>query len=151
MTPTMDMNQADRKLRIGVLGCGPIAQIAHFDACSKARNCELYAICDLADDLRNRMQAMWEPPAAYGSYAQMLEDPLVDAIIVGVAEQYHVPLAMQAIRAGKHVFVEKPMGVSIEECQQLQEQLRQTSLVLQVGNNRRFDPGVVFAKSFIDQ
>ena len=45
----------ERCLRIGVLGCGPIAQFAHFDACRKARNAELHAICDLADDLRRRM------------------------------------------------------------------------------------------------
>ena len=51
----------ERCLRIGVLGCGPIAQFAHFDACRKARNAELYAICDLADDLRERMAA--DPPA----------------------------------------------------------------------------------------
>ncbi len=43
---------------IGVLGCGPISQFAHFDACRKARNAELYAICDLADDLLARMAAV---------------------------------------------------------------------------------------------
>ena len=55
----------DRCLRIGVLGCGPIAQFAHFDACRKARNAELYAICDLADDLRERMAAIHQPQVAY--------------------------------------------------------------------------------------
>ena len=47
-----------RLLRIGVLGCGPIAQVAHFESCAKARNAELYAICDVADDLRERMAAV---------------------------------------------------------------------------------------------
>ena len=51
------MPAKDDRLRIGVLGCGPIAQAAHFEACVKARNAELYAICDVADDLRERMAA----------------------------------------------------------------------------------------------
>ena len=66
------MKKEDRLLRVGVLGCGPIAQFAHFDACRKARNCELYAICDLADDLRARMAAVYEPRKAYASYDEML-------------------------------------------------------------------------------
>ena len=47
----MAIQKQDRLVRIGVLGCGPIAQFAHFEACRKARNAELYAICDVAEDL----------------------------------------------------------------------------------------------------
>ena len=72
----------DRCLEIGVLGCGPIAQFAHFDACRKARNAELYAICDLADDLRERMAAVHQPRVAYADYDAMLADPEVDAVII---------------------------------------------------------------------
>ena len=93
------MNKAPLSLRIGVLGCGPIAQIAHFDACHKARNMELYAICDVADDLRSKMAALWEPEVAYNDFEQMLADDEVQAVIVGVADQYHVPLALKAIEA----------------------------------------------------
>ena len=49
------IQKQQRLLRLGILGCGPSAQIAHFDACRKARNAELYAICDLADGLREKM------------------------------------------------------------------------------------------------
>ena len=55
------MKKDARLLRIGVLGCGPIAQFAHFDACRKARNAELYAICDIAEDLLTRMAAIHTP------------------------------------------------------------------------------------------
>lgn len=143
------MKKEPRRLRVGVLGCGPIAQIAHFDACRKARNVDLYAICDVADDLRERMTAVWEPQVAYADYGRMLEDPQVEAVLIGVADQYHVPLAMRALEAGKHVFVEKPLGTHVEQCEQLRELVRHTGLVLQVGNNRRFDPGVAFAARFV--
>ncbi len=143
------MNKDSRLLRLGILGCGPISQIAHFDAVRKAHNVELYALCDLADDLRERMAMIHSPRAVYRRYEDMLEDPLVEAVIIGVADQYHVPLALQAVNAGKHVLVEKPLGVNIEECEMLRARLLERRLVLQIGHNRRFDPGIAFARRFI--
>jgi predicted dehydrogenase len=143
------MNKEARLLRVGVLGCGPIAQFAHFDACRKARNAELYAICDVAVDLLARMAAIHQPRVTYRDYDQMLADSQVEAVILATADQYHVPLGLKALAAGKHVLVEKPLGTSVEECEQLRERMRQSRLVIQVGNNRRFDPGIAFAQRFI--
>lgn len=144
------MKKEERLLRIGVLGCGPISQIAHFDACRKARNAELYAICDLADDLVDKMAAIHEPRVTYRNLDDMLADPQVEAVIIGTADQFHVPLCRKVVAAGKPVLVEKPLGVTIEECEELREELRAKRLVFQVGNNRRFDPGIVFAKEFVE-
>ena len=141
--------ESKRKLRIGVLGCGQISQAAHFEACRKANNAELYAICDLAEDLVNKMAAMHEPTMTYLRFDAMLADPNVDAVIIGVADQYHVAMALQALAAGKHVLVEKPLGVSIEECMSLQSAVAASGLVLQVGTMKRFDPGIAFAQRFI--
>jgi len=138
-----------RLLKLGILGCGPISQIAHFDAARKARNVELTAICDLADDLRERMAALHQPQAAYRAFDEMLADDRIEAVLIGVADQFHVPLAIKAIASGKHVLVEKPLGVNIEECEQLRKHVGASKLVLQLGNNRRFDPGVAFAAKFI--
>lgn len=143
------MQKEDRRLRIGVLGAGPIAQAAHFDACRKARNADLYAICDAADDLRQRMVQIHQPACSYRQYDDMLADGNVDAVILAVADAFHVPLALRALAAGKHVFVEKPMGVSVEECERLRCEVRTSGRVLQVGHNRRFDPGWAFAHRFI--
>lgn len=143
------MKKDERLLRIGVLGCGPIAQFAHFDACRKARNARLYAICDVAEDLLTRMAAIHTPRVTYRSYEEMLADPQVEAVIVAVSDQFHVSLAQKALAAGKHVLVEKPLGISIEECAELRSQVEKGKLILQVGNNRRFDPGVAFAQQFI--
>ncbi len=147
----MTTQKEDRVLRIGVLGCGPIAQIAHFDACRKARNAELYAICDLATDLRERMAIIHEPRVSYADFAAMLADPQVEAVIIAAADQYHVALSRQAIAAGKHVLVEKPFGVTVEESAALAMAVQQAGLILQVGHNRRFDPGVTFARRFIQE
>src|SRR5215831_8478944 len=108
------MQKESRLLRIGILGCGPIAQFAHFDACRKARNAELYAICDVADDLRERMAAVHQPAVTYRDYDAMLADPQVEAVVVAIADAFHVAAALKALDAGKHVLVEKPMGTTVE-------------------------------------
>ena len=145
------MKKETRLLRVGVLGCGPIAQFAHFDACRKARNAELYAICDVAEELTAKAAAVHEPRKVYHDFDHMLADPQVEAVIIATADQYHVPLCQQAMAAGKHVLVEKPLGVSIEECESLRRVLSETQLVLQVGHNRRFDPGVAFVRHFVTE
>ncbi|HEU4324729.1 MAG TPA: Gfo/Idh/MocA family oxidoreductase [Roseiflexaceae bacterium] len=145
------MHKDARLLQIGMLGAGPIAQAAHFEAVRKARNAELYAICDAADDLLTAMAALHRPRATYRDYDAMLADPQVEAVLIAVADQFHIPLARKAVAAGKHVLVEKPLGVSVEECEELRAQLATAGLVLQVGNNRRFDPGLAFARRFVQE
>ncbi len=137
-------------LNIGVLGAGPIAQFAHFESCQKGRNVRLYAICDTAEDLLNRMKAIWQPEKICTDYAQMLADPNLDAVIIATADAYHVPLALMAVRAGKHVLVEKPLSHSMEECKELDEAATKAGVVVQIGHMKRFDPGIEFAKEFID-
>jgi predicted dehydrogenase len=143
--------ESKRKLNVGVLGCGPIAQAAHFDACRRARNARLYAICDVAEDLLARMKVVHRPEVAYRDYDEMLGDPNIDAVIVAIADQFHVWAAKKALLAGKHVLVEKPLGVSVEECVELRDLARATGLTLQVGTMKRFDPGIAYAKRFIDE
>ena len=145
------MNKESRQLRVGILGCGPISQAAHFESCRRACNAELYAICDQAEDLVSRMAAIHEPQVTYLDYDQMLADPQVEAVIVAIADQFHVEAARKALAANKHVLIEKPLGVSVEECEELREQVRASGLVLQVGNMKRFDPGIAFAQHFIRQ
>ena len=66
-----------------------------------------------------------------------------------IADQFHVPAAIRALEAGKHVLVEKPLGTTVESCRQLRDRAATTGLVVQVGNNRRFDPGIAFARQFV--
>jgi predicted dehydrogenase len=140
-----------RTLRVGVLGAGAISQAAHLEARRKAGNAELYALCDAADDLLAAVAAVHQPRVTYSDYDQMLADPDVDAVIVAIADQFHVAMASKAIAAGKHVLVEKPMGVNVEECEALVAEVAASGLTLQVGTMRRFDEGIAHARDFIAQ
>ncbi len=140
----------NRLLRVGVLGCGPIAQAAHFESCTKARNAELYAICDVADDLRDRMAATHAPSRSYADYDAMLADPALEAVVIATSDAFHVPAALRALEAGKHVLCEKPLAVSVEEAESLRAAVRRSGLTLQVGYMKRYDAGLQAARAFID-
>jgi predicted dehydrogenase len=139
-----------RRLRVGVLGCGPIAQAAHFEACTKARNADLYAICDVADDLCDRMAATHAPTQSFNDYDAMLADPDLEAVVIATSDAFHVPAALRALQAGKHVLCEKPLATGIEEAESLRAAVKASGKVLQVGHMKRFDAGLQAAKSFID-
>jgi predicted dehydrogenase len=139
-----------KRLRVGVLGAGQIAQAAHFESCTKARNAELFAICDVAEDLRERMAVTHGAQKTYGDYDAMLADADVDAVIIATADAFHVPVSIRALEAGKHVLCEKPVGVTVEEAEELKRAVDRSGKVLQVGHMKRFDAGLQAAKAFID-
>ena len=139
----------DGQLRVGVLGAGPIAQFAHFESCAKAGNARLHAICDVADDLRARMAATWAPERSFADYDEMLADPALDAVVVATSDAFHVPAAVRALEAGKHVLVEKPIATGLDELAALREAADGSGLVVQVGHMKRFDPGLQAAKAFV--
>lgn len=111
--------EEDRLLRVGVLGFGQIARAAHSESCTKSRNASLHAICDAADDLRDRMAATHAPDMTFSDYDAMLADPEVEAVIIATADALHVPAARRALGAGKHVLCEKPLATAVEEAESL--------------------------------
>lgn len=139
----------DRRLKVGVLGCGPIAQAAHFESCTKARNADLHAICDVAPDLLERMAWTHKPARTFSDYDAMLADPDVEAVIIATADAFHVPASIAALEAGKHVLCEKPVGVDVEEVERLRSAVEASGRVFQVGHMKRFDPGLQAAKAFV--
>ncbi len=145
------LKKDDIRLRVGVLGCGPIAQFAHLESCVKARNADLYALCDSATDLAERMAATYQPERVYNDYDAMLADPLLDAVIIATSDPFHVPMSIKALEAGKHVLCEKPAGLGVEEVEDLALAVANSGKVLQIGHMKRFDPGIEAARQFIDQ
>ncbi|MGU7771686.1 Gfo/Idh/MocA family protein [Burkholderia sp. MR1-5-21] len=139
----------DKRLKVGILGCGPIAQAAHFESCVKARNADLYAICDVAEDLVDIMAATYQPERKYLDYDAMLADPQLDAVIIATSDAFHVEASRRALAAGKHVLCEKPIGISVEEVEQLGVAVRGSGKLLQVGHMKRFDIGLEEARKFV--
>lgn len=142
---------ADKKVRIGVVGCGSISQFAHLPALAKADHIELVALCEACEDLLKTMGERYGVRHLFTDYTYFLSKAEIDAVILAVADRLHVPLTMQALKAGKHVLVEKPLGVNIEECEKLTEIVKGTGKVVQVGSMKRHDPGIEYAQRFITE
>ena len=85
----------------------------------------------------------------FTDYDEFLDKSEVDAVLIAVPDEFHLPLARQALKAGKHVLLEKPLGVNSEACAELSEAVRRSGKKLQVGCMKRYDPGVSFAQAFI--
>jgi predicted dehydrogenase len=143
------MKKENTTLRVGILGCGPIAQFAHLESAQKARNVTLQAVCDADESLAQRFGTFYDARKIYLDYDEMLADESVDAVIIAVSDAFHVPAAMKALSAGKHVLCEKPLGTNINEVEELARRLSATGLVLQVGHMLRFDAGLQAAHAFI--
>ncbi|MCO8287249.1 Gfo/Idh/MocA family protein [Tetragenococcus halophilus] len=144
-----DIKKEEQTLKIGVLGAGQISQAAHFDSIRRSSNAELYAICDVDEFLLNRMSEIYHPTKVYRDYDEMLADTELDAVVIGISDNFHVPMTIKAVKAGKPVLVEKPLGMSIEEVEELGRIVKESNVYVQVGNMKRFDPGIEAAKDFI--
>ena len=136
-------------LRIGILGCGPISQFAHLDAVQKGRNVALSAVCDRDEDLARTFGNFYGAEKIYTEYDKMLADDSIDAVIIATSDAFHVPAARRALAVGKHVFCEKPIGISVDEVEELHGDVEKTGKVLQVGHMLRFDPGIQSAHDFV--
>ncbi len=136
-------------LPIGILGCGPIAQFAHFESVQKGRNTKLAAVCDRDEGLAKHFGAFYDAEKIYTDYDAMLADSNVKAVIIATSDAFHVPAARKALAAGKHVFCEKPIGLSVEEVEDLAKDVKRSGFTLQVGHMLRFDPGIEAAHDFV--
>ena len=135
------------KIRVGIVGLGPIAQNAHLPAIEKARDVHFQAIADTDAALRDQVRLRYRPETVYKHSDELFADRNVDLIILAVNDRFHVPLSRDAVKAGKHVLVEKPLGITTQECEELRS-LVSPDQVFAVGCNRRFLPGVRAAKAF---
>lgn len=136
-------------LRVAVVGAGNLARWAHLPNLKKMPNVALRAIHS-TNGARGKSYAL-RFGAAYCSsdYDEILSDPDVDVVMILTRNQYHGPQALAALRAGKHVFVEKPMGLTKEECRLICTAVEETGKQLTVGFNRRFAPFYIEQKRYL--
>ncbi len=124
-------------LRIGVIGCGKITQVRHAPEYAENTDCTLAAWFDAIPE---RAQAMAD---LYGGTVCASIDELLalrpDAVSVCVANCDHASVTIRALEAGCHVLCEKPMAITMEECERMLEAARRTGKMLMLGHNQRFN------------
>ena len=135
-------------VRVGVIGCGKIAQVRHLPEYEANSNAQITAVFDMNYD------RACEIAKAYGAVAyKTLEELLasdVDAVSVCTANANHAASTIAALKAGKHVLCEKPMAITIDECEQMVAEARAAGKKLMIDQNQRFARAHVRVKELLD-
>src|SRR4030042_206900 len=99
-----------RPLRVGIVGCGFIAQTQHIPSLLKIKDVEIAAICDMNEDLAKRVAERFHIDRYYTDFSEMLERERVKMVDICTSPQTHVALSLQAMKGGCHVLMEKPIA-----------------------------------------
>ena len=149
----MDGNDAAAKgetVRWGVIGLGWFGEV-HVDTLSAMPGIELAALCTRRPDRLAELADRYGVRRRYTDYHELLADPSVDAVSVTTHINDHRHIAIDALRSGKHVLLEKPMAPTTEDCDRIVEAAKHNRGLFMVGHICRFDPRVAMAKEAIDQ
>lgn len=136
-------------IKVGVIGCGSIAKQRHGHEYFLNPNVEIAGFFDL-NPARAQALADLYGGKVYDTMEDLIADPEIEAVSVCVANAYHAPTTIQALEAGKHVLCEKPMAVTLEDCQAMLDAAKKAGRRLMIGQNQRLAPTHVKAKEILD-
>lgn len=139
------------KLRLGYVGCGFMAQKVHIPNLTSIDGCEVLALAEVRQRLGRKVQARFGIPKLYADHEAMLADPDIEAIAVSADFMVQGQIARDALLAGKHVFMEKPMAISLAQADATLAATKQTGARLMVGYMKRYDAGNELVKAKIDE
>ena len=132
---------ANDVLKIGVIGAGYWGPnlIRNFNQLGGS---DVVACADLSEDRLSHIGSLYHQIHTTQDYRELLDNDEISAIVIATPPKTHFDLAMDAIKAGKHVFVEKPLALTLEELARIEEALTSEAAgrILMVGFNRRFAP-----------
>lgn len=139
-----------RKVRVCLIGCGRAGMIHARSYASRLTGAKLIALCDPMEE--NLRSAREEIPVdyCYTDYREALQNPEIDAVIVVTPTQFHHDIVIEAAKAKKHVFCEKPMANNARECDEMIAACKENGVKLQVGFMRRFDQNFRRGKQIIE-
>ncbi len=137
------------KLRVGFIGAGAITDL-HYLGYKNNPKAELHAICDVDAAQLQRRASEWRIGKTFTDYRNLLADPDIDAVEVITPHHLHAKMGIAVLEAGKHVSVQKPMAITIAECDALIAAAQRAGKLMRVFENFRFYPPLVKAKELLD-
>ena len=140
---------ANDKVRVGIIGCGGIANGKHMPALKKVPNVEMVAFCDIIVERAEKAKKDFGTPDAkvYEDYKQLLEDKSIDVVHVLTPNRCHSFITVDALDAGKHVMCEKPMAINSVEAQKMLDAAKRRGKKLTIGYQNRQRPDSQFLKA----
>lgn len=137
------------KVRMGIIGCGAISglNVLGYRAHPRA---EIIAVCDLARARAEQCARQWGASYVYRDYHELLANKAVDAVDIITPHDLHAEIAIQAAQAGKHISVQKPMALNLEECQRMIAAAERAGVKLKIFEYSVFYPPVVRARELME-
>ncbi|HEX2074236.1 MAG TPA: Gfo/Idh/MocA family oxidoreductase [Geodermatophilus sp.] len=146
----MSEKQSTAPIGVALIGSGRMGSFHAETLARRLPGARLAAVVDPAPGAADRLVGVLGAGRAYTDLAQLWEDPDVDAVVISTPARTHADLVVAAAAAGKGVFCEKPMAVTLAEADRAIDAARAAGVVLQVGFNRRFAPDWAAARQLID-
>ena len=137
-------------LNIGVVGVGEMGRRHAENLRRSVPHTRLVAVADIDLERARTVAAELEIDAAYPSVEALAAHSGLDAVVIASPPKYHLPAIAAAAAAGKHVFCEKPLALSLEDADAALDAVRKAGVILQVGHMCRYDPLYVVARSRIE-
>jgi predicted dehydrogenase len=131
----------EARVRVGVIGCGMVAQAEHLqNLLQLSDRFEIAALADPSATVREAMAARYAVSRVYDDYAELLDAGNLDAVMISAPAATHAQITLAALDAGMHVFVEKPLCITLADADRIIAARDRTGRVVQVGYMKRFDP-----------
>ena len=133
---------------IGMIGCGKIAQVRHIPEYAEHKDAKLLGFYDINLE-RAAALAKQYGGTAYATVEELLANPEIDAVSICAANFAHAELTIAALNAGKHVLCEKPMAITLAECEAMVEAAKKNEKFLMIGHNQRLAKAHAMARKLI--
>ena len=140
------------KVKIAVVGVGALGEMHATNIQYRIANAEVIAVCDSIQERVSEVQKKLEVKYGYTSYDEMLENDEIDAVLLATSVAAHKDQCIKACQKNLHIFCEKPLGKTVEECLEIEKAVQNNGgKIFTVGFMRRFDPSYALAMEKVRQ
>jgi predicted dehydrogenase len=136
--------------RLAVIGLGSVAQLVHLPLISKLNDAELKAVAEINKSRLNTIADKFSIKERYTDYRKMLADDDIDAVIIATPTSTHKEVAIECLKAGKDILVEKPLARTYQEAVPIVEAAEKYKRKIMVGMNLRYRPDAMILKSILN-
>lgn len=150
VTISKKKNERDKdKVNIAIMGAGGISKGFHLPNLKKRKAANIYAICDIDGVNARKTAEKYKTAYCTTDYKEILRNKEVDCVLIATRHNLHKEMVINSAKAGKHIYVEKPLAMNYEDIKEIIKVVKDTGIILTVGTNRRYSPLSVIAKEVI--
>jgi predicted dehydrogenase/SAM-dependent methyltransferase len=139
----------NKKINIGVIGCGSISH-THLQYLTSRNDINLISVCDTRGERAKLFFKEFQAKSYVLDYRELLSDKQIEVVFIMVPQGLHAEVAIAAAHSNKHIFCEKPMAMTIAECDSMIKAIEQAGIIFQLGYVLRFSPDILKLKEWLE-